>query len=315
MGIVAYATIPILAPQHKANHVYKTLKIGSITLGGQPDANPALPIGSIFYDGHSIVRDAWAGDFDEKRAAMRLQSVNKAAEQCGLTTGVDIVAASEEAMEKYIEFVVPRTPLPIMINGSEAEVRIAGLRKCQELDVLDRVIYASLNEDTEPEELEALQKVRPAGVMVLAANVMNPTPEGAVEMMEETLLPMLAKIGVDVPIVDVGVMDPPSIGLSLRSVRLIKETYGFPAGGAFSNAVFTWPGLRERGRDALNATLVASAAMFRAYGGDFLHYGIVEKAAVVTQAVAACEVYLGYAAQAYDGATLSKPHPIQHMFK
>lgn len=286
-----------------------------MTLGGQPDSHPAFPIGSIFYDGHSIVHNPWVGEFDEASAEKRLQRVNEASQTCGLITGVDIVAASEEAMERYIEFVIPRTSLPFMINGSEAEVRLAGLRKCGELGVLDRVIYASLTEDTEPEELAALQEIRPAAVMVLAANVENPTPAGSVEIMEELLLPMLAKIRVDVPIVDVGVMDPPSIGLSLRAVRLIKETYGFPVGGAFSNAVFTWPGLRKRGRDALNATLTASATIFRAYGADFLHYGIIEKVQIVTQAVAACEVYLGYAAQTYDDATLSKPHPIQHMFK
>jgi tetrahydromethanopterin S-methyltransferase subunit H len=286
-----------------------------MTLGGPSDSHPAFPVGSIFYDGHSIVRDPWAGEFDAGRAETLLQRVNAVSQMCGLTTGVDIVAASEEAIEKYIEFVVPRTSLPLMINGSEAEVRIAGLRKCQDIGILNRTIYASLTEDTEPEELDALQEIRPAAVIVLAANVENPSPEGSIEIMEELLLPMLAKIGVDVPIVDVGVMDPPSIGLSLRAVRLIKETYGFPAGGAFSNAIFTWPGLRERGRDALNATLTASAAIFRAYGGDFLHYGIVEKVAIATQAVAACEVYLGYAAQMYDHVALSDPHPLQYMFK
>jgi tetrahydromethanopterin S-methyltransferase subunit H len=295
--------------------VYKTLEIGNVTLGGVPDSNPAFPVGSIFYGGHSIVSDPWDGEFNEERAETLIQHVNAASERCGMPSGIDIVSASEVAIGKYIEFVTARTDQPFMINSSEAEVRMAGLRKCQELGVFDRVIYASLTEDTEPEELELLKEIRPAAVMVLAANVENLTPKGSVEIMEDLLLPMLEEINVEVPIVDVGVMDPPSIGLSLRSLRLLKETYSFPVGGAFSNAIFTWPGLRDRGRDALNATLVASATLFRAYGGDLLHYGIIEKAAIVIQAIATCEVYLGYTAQMFDGVDLSNPHPLQYMLK
>ena len=291
------------------------LVVGPWKGGGPAEHSPALAIGSIFYDNNSLVHDPFTGDFDEERAARHVQRVTDLSTRYAVPGAVDIIAASPEAMVRYLEFVASHTPLPLMVNGTEAEVRIAGLEKAAALGILDRLIFASLMEDTDPAEIAALKRHRPAAIMVLVANVADPTPEGAATMLREQFLPILEEIGVPVPIVDVGAMDPPSIGVACRMIRRVRGEFGYPAGCAFSNAIYTWPGLREEGKAAVELALAVSLTYCRSAGAEFLHYGPIEKASVAFRAAAISEVFLGYAGVVCDGAELESPHPIETMFR
>ena len=259
---------------------FHVLKIGDTTIGGPMGATTGLAVGSIFYDKHSLVADPFAGEFDENRAAELVDRVNKLSKRYGVQMAFDIIAASPEAMERFLEFVSARTNLPLFINATEAEARMAGLEAAAKLGILNRVIYASLNEDTEDEELELLSRQRPAAVMILASDVSNPTPEGSCEMIENYYHPMLKEIGVEAPIVDLGTMDPPSIGLNIRQIQAVRERFGYPAGCAFSNCFPQWTSVSQLGREWVNLSLATALVACRAAGGDYLHYGIIEKAAV-----------------------------------
>ena len=196
---------------------YHPIKIGDMTIGGPFGSKTGLAVGSIFYDKHSIVTDSFTGEFDLHRAEALVHRVNALSERYGVQMGFDVIASTAEAMEKFLEFVGSRTRLPLLINATEAEVRLAGLDAAAKLGVLRQCIYASLNEDTEGSELESLARQPPATVMVLASDIGNPTPEGTCDMLESFFHPMLKEIGVTAPIVDVGTMDAPSIGLNLAS--------------------------------------------------------------------------------------------------
>lgn len=294
---------------------YHEIKIGDATIGGPLGSHTGLLVGSIFYDKHSLVADAFEGSFDEEKAAKLIDRVNGLAERYGVQMAFDVIAASPEAMEKFIEFVVPRTTLPFMINASEADVHIAGLECADRLGVLGRVIFASLNEDTEDQIIEALGKHKPACVMVLANDVGNPTPEGSCEMIENLFRPMLDEIGVEAPLVDLGAMDPPSVGISMRGISAVRQQFGYPAGCAFSNCFPQWTGLRDLGREWVNLSLTTALVACRAAGGDFLHYGIIEKAAMAAHVGGSAEVFYGFAAQELDGHQLPKGHALLKMFK
>lgn len=278
-------------------------------------ATTGLVVGSIFYDKHSLVSDPFAGEFDENRAAELIDRVNNLSKRYGVQMAFDIVAASPEAMERFLEFVSARTTLPLFINATEAEARMAGLEAATKLGILNRSIYASLNEDTEDEELELLGRQRPAAVMILAADVSNPTPEGSCEMIENYYQPMLKEIGVEAPIVDLGTMDPPSIGLNIRQIQAVRERFGYPAGCAFSNCFPQWTSVRQLGREWVNLSLAAALVACRAAGGDYLHYGIIEKAAVAAHVSATAEVFYGFAVQELDGYKLPEGHALRNMFK
>lgn len=293
----------------------REVHVGDTVIGGPFGAHTGLLVGSIFYDGHSLVGDALAGTFDEDRAGTLVGRIEDLGRRYGVQMALDVIAASPESMSRCLEFVARRSVLPMLINATEPEVRIAGLEAADDLGVLDRCIFASLNEDTADEELEALSAHRPAGVMVLACDVIDPTPESTCRLLDERYLPMLGQIGVDVPIVDTGVMDPPSVGLAIRSIEAVRQRYGFPAGCAFSNAFPQWSAIRALGRPWSDISLASALVACRAAGADFLHYGIVERAAVAAHAAGTVEVFYGYAARELDGEVLPEHHPIRAMFR
>jgi tetrahydromethanopterin S-methyltransferase subunit H len=291
------------------------LTIGNATIGGPLGSRPGLLVGSLFYDKHSVVKDAFAGEFDEERAGVLLRKASAAAQRTGVQIAIDVIAASAEAITRFLPFVAEHCSLPMMINASEAEVHIAGLEIAAKHDFLDRCIFASLNMDTEDDELAALKKYRPAAVMIMANDGADPTPEGCCQFIEDFYLPMLEDIGVSAPIVDLGTMDPPSVGLCLRGIAAVRQRFGFPAGCAFSNCISQWTGLRELGREYTNYSLGAALVACRAAGGDFLHYGLIEKTTSIAHIAGSAEVFYGFAAQELDGVTLANGHPLLKMFK
>jgi tetrahydromethanopterin S-methyltransferase subunit H len=293
----------------------RELTIGDTTIGGSLGSRTGLLCGSIFYDKHSIVSDAFAGEFDATRAAFLLDRVSMLSDRYGVQMAIDVIAASADAMGKFLPFVSERTSLPMMINASEAEVRIAGLEVASQLGVLNRCIFASLNQDTEDAEFDALRKYRPAAVMIMANDGVDPSPDGCCSMVESFYRPMLDDIDVEVPIVDLGAMDPPSVGICMRGITAIRERFGYPAGCAFSNIFSQWTGLKELGKEWVNLSLGASLVACRAAGGDFLHYGLIEKAPVAAHVAGSAEVFYGFGAQELDGHRLPQGHALLKMFK
>ena len=293
----------------------RQLTIGNATIGGPLGSRSGLLVGSIFYDKHSVVKDAFEGAFDEERAGALLKTATLAARRNGVQIVIDVIAASATAVAQFLPFVAENCPLPMMINSSEAEVHIAGLEVAAKLGVLDRCIFASLNMDTEDDELAALKKYRPAAVMIMANDGADPTPEGCCSFIEDFYLPMLDDIGVDAAIADLGTMDVPSVGLCLRGISAVRERFGFPAGCAFSNCVSQWTGLHELGREYVNYSLGAALVACRAAGADFLHYGLIEKTKAMAHVAGSAEVFYGFAAQELDGAVLPEGHALRAMFK
>jgi tetrahydromethanopterin S-methyltransferase subunit H len=293
----------------------REITIGNATIGGPLGSRSGLLVGSLFYDKHSVVKDPFEGEFDAERAGALLNTATRAASRNGVQVAIDVIAASATAISKFLPFVAENCPLPMMINSSEAEVHIAGLEVASKLGVLDRCIFASLNMDTEDDELAALKKYRPAAVMIMANDGADPTPEGCCDFIESFYLPMLEDIGVDTAIADLGTMDPPSVGLCMRGISAVRERFGFPAGCAFSNCISQWTGLRELGREYVNYSLGAALVACRAAGADFLHYGLIEKTKAVTHIAGSAEVFYGFAAQELDGATLPQGHALLKMFK
>jgi tetrahydromethanopterin S-methyltransferase subunit H len=286
------------------------LQIGAARIGGPFGSNTSLLCASIFYKKHSVVSDAVAGKFDSEKAGRLLDRATMFGERYGVQMAIDVIAASEAAVEKFLAFTAARTRLPIMIGATEADIRVAGLKAADRLGVLNRCIFASLSEGTEVHELDALGRHRPAAVMVLASDPSDPTPEGSCTMVENFFHPMLREIGVETPIVDLGVTDPPSVGIAMRGITAVRTRFGYPAGCAFSNCLPRWTGLKALGKSWVNLSLGASLVACRAAGADFLHYGPIEKADVMAHAAASAEVFYGFAAQELDGQRLPEGHAL-----
>ncbi|AJE48678.1 tetrahydromethanopterin S-methyltransferase subunit H family protein [Celeribacter indicus] len=293
----------------------KPVRIGNCVVGGPLGSHTGLAVGSIFYDNHSIVEDAFKGSFNAEKAAGLIDRVNGLARRHGIQMAFDVIGSDPDAFCKFIDFTADRTDLPLLLNATEAEVRIAGLEFAAKKGILNRAIFASLNEDTEDEEIEALGRHKPAAVMILANDVGDPTPEGSIEMIRSHFRPMLDEIGCDSPIVDLGVMDAPSVGIAMRGIQAVREEFGYPAGCAFSNCFPQWTGLNSLGKDYVNLSLATAMVCCRMAGGDFLHYGIIEKSRAMAHALGSAEVFLGFAAMELDGQQLPEGHALLKMFK
>ena len=291
------------------------IRIGDVVIGGPLGSRTGMLVGSIFYDRHSIVTDAFAGDFDRERAGALLDRVTGLSQRYGVQMAVDVIATSARAIERFLPFVSARTHLPMMINAAEGEVRVAGLEAAGDLGVLDRCIFASLSSRTEDFELDALRTHRPAAVMILANDGITPTPDASCEMIDRCFRPMLDEIGVEAPIVDAGTVDPPSVGINLRTIQAVRERYGYPAGCAFFNCFPRWTGLRELGREWVDLSLGVALVACRGAGADFLHYGLIERAPVAAHAAATAEVFFGSAALQVDGHRLPEGHALDKMLE
>ncbi|MCL6285962.1 tetrahydromethanopterin S-methyltransferase subunit H [Ruegeria sp. 2012CJ41-6] len=293
----------------------KPVQIGKYTVGGPLGSHTGLAVGSIFYDNHSIVEDAFAGVFNEEKAAALIDRVNGLAVRYGIQMAFDVIGADPDAFCKFIDFTSDRTDLPLLLNATEAEVRVAGLEFAAKKGILGQSIFASLNEDTEDEEIEALGNHKPASIMILANDVTEPNPQGSVDLIKNYFHPILKEIGCESPIVDLGVMDAPSVGIAMRGITAVREEFGYPAGCAFSNCFSQWTGLSSLGREHVNLSLAASMICCRMAGGDFLHYGIIEKSRMMAHALGSAEVFLGFAAKELDEYNLPEGHALLKMFK
>jgi tetrahydromethanopterin S-methyltransferase subunit H len=98
---------------------FQVLQIGDTVIGGPIGVATGLAVGSIYYDNHSVLKDAFSGEFNQSRAEALVAQVNRASRRYAVQMAFDVIAAFPEAMEKFLEFVGSRTNLPLLINSTD----------------------------------------------------------------------------------------------------------------------------------------------------------------------------------------------------
>ena len=83
----------------------KIFEIGDIKIGGQLGELPTVLIGSLFHEGHKIVKDRKLGIFDKRRAERLIKVQEEMSEKTGVPCMLDVVAENPEVLIKYIDFV------------------------------------------------------------------------------------------------------------------------------------------------------------------------------------------------------------------
>lgn len=263
-------------------------------MGGEPGEAPTLMMGTIFYDGHDIVEDQSKGAFDRQKAKELIELQAHWSQITGLPCCLDVVASTPEAMENYLEFVIDEFDGPIMVDGSDAKVKIAGVRFLASKNLSDKVIYNSVSQDTTDQELETIQE---CGVKVAIALVMNSldfSAAGKIELItsEDGVVAKAKKYGVEKILIDPGVIDLPSIGTVKEVMEKAKEL-GYLSGSGVHNALSTWKGLKTKiGKDFKPAAKAVVNALSTAWNGDFVLYGPISDAPIVFPAVAMVDAIL-----------------------
>ena len=285
----------------------KTFKIGNVEIGGRLGEIPTVMIGSIFYHGHKIVENEAQGVFDKDKALSLINRQDELSDITGNPSMVDVVCASPEALEKYLDFVSGATESPIMMDVPTAEMKITGLEYIKESGLIDRIVYNSLTPKHTELELKKIAEVRLKSAILLTMSFKDLTSKGRVTAARE----ILAAVGnlIEKPLIDTCVLDIPSLGFACRSILQLKDELGFPVGCGAHNAISTWRGLKTKmDKRAVEPCTASACVLAVAVGADFILYGPIETADYLFPAVAMTDASYGQIAieQGYD---LGKKHP------
>jgi len=264
----------------------KTFDIGGVKVGGYPGERPTVLAGTVFYHGHKVLLDDGVGGFDPEAAERVIRNQDEWSQKTGNPCMLDVVGDSPEAMCKHLEFAARVSQAPLLIDGTTTDVRLAGLKYAAQAGLIDRVVYNSVQPETQDDELQAIQDAGVTSAILLTYYLLDFTAAGRVESVRQ-LLPRLEQAGIRKLMVDTCFLDLATYGQACQALFEIKDEFGLPAGGGVHNAVATWKGLKKKlGGEAKDACVAAACASAVAIGGDFLLYGPVEDAKYIFPAVA-----------------------------
>jgi tetrahydromethanopterin S-methyltransferase subunit H len=301
----------------KEQYIYN---IGRIRIGGTRGENPTVLAGTIFYSGHKIVEDAKKGTFDQDLAEELVNLQDEVSEETGIPSIVHIFSESEEAIGKYMDFIVGITEAPIIIDSTNASVRIAGLEHAQEIGVQDRCIYNSINISITDEELKKLKALQHDCAIVLAFNPQDSTVSGkravlesGIGELEQGLLSLSEELGVTKPLIDTAITAMGAGAGSAAAFTFVsKILYGHPVGSGIHNGPSSWPWLKQykkKNRTAYKSCDVASSLIVQVLGADYILYGPIGSAPQVFPIVAMGEVFAAEAAKQEFGLEPVAGHP------
>jgi len=291
-----------------------------VKVGGQPGEYPTVLIGSIFYDRHRIVSDANKGEFDRVRAESLIKKQEKLSDKTGSPFMLDVVGSTAEALMKYAEFVCEITEAPFLLDGPSATVRIPVTKYAVEVGLKERIIYNSIDNTIKQEEIEAIKELGIKAAVLLAHNPRKLWPEGRLEILkgytnQTGLLEAAKKACVTNLLVDVSVLDMASIGLATKSIYLVKQELGLPAGCGPANATTTWKKVRREyapyGFPVCNASACTTTQIM---GANFVLYGPVEQAEAVFPACAMTDALIAYSNRRCGIRPKVKNHPLFKIF-
>jgi len=289
-------------------------EICGLKIGGQPGVNPTVGIPSIFFSGHSIVKDEVKGVFKEKTAEKLVQRLEELKDQTGIPYILDVVGNHAEALTRYVDWVAEKTEVPFLIDGITADVRLPVARHCSEVGLGDRAIYNSISPDYTEAEISALEDLDLETCVLLTFDKRVMSAEGRIEMLEKDLLPAAKRAGFRKFLVDTMVLDVPSIGTASKACFMVKERLGLPTGCGASNATTQWTRVRSD-RDVYRSAHVAATITSVVLGADFVMYGPIGYAPWVTWAIAAVDAFSAYQNR-WEYRTRPAPgHPLTKIFR
>ena len=297
----------------------RILEIGDIKVGGQPGELPTVLIGSLFHDGHRIVKDRRLGLFDKQEAERLINMQLEISDRTGVPCMLDIVGETPKALIKYIDFISGITDSSFLINGPEMSVRVEAANYVMEIGLQDRAVYNSINYTLGEGEINAIKETGLKAAIVQAFNPRNPRPEGMLQILRRTpenegLLASALRAGIEKPLVFTPVLDVPGIGFGTRGIYLAKEEFGMPTGTAPIGVIGRWSKVEELGECAKRVCRAGAATLAQAMGADFIIYGSVAKARDIFPVCAMIDAIIAYNARNYGIRPLTKNHPLHKIF-
>jgi tetrahydromethanopterin S-methyltransferase subunit H len=290
----------------KFENKQSVFQIGKTPIGGQPGRKKTMLIGSLFYPGHSIVEDRIEGKVNRPALEEKMNGFWEAKKDTECLPALMIYADTVKAMSSYLGLVADND-LPIFLDSSTSEVKIEGAKRAMEMGIADRIVYNTLNVGSPVEEWEQVGQTGVKSAVIMAFNPRDISVKGKIYMLEngggildEGLLDLAGKYGIEKPLVDVAAMSvEQGAGAALRALFVAKAKWGLPTGCALHNAVESWDVLtsvRATDPKIFRYVDIASAVLPIMSGADFVMYGPIEYAKTVFYAAAFADQLMSQAA-------------------
>ena len=257
---------------------------GNIKLGyGKFTISPIL-IGTMFYQGQSLVDRKKETLFDESKARKRIDTHKKLADQYKLSGLVEISAVTPDAMVKYLNFYLDHYGPPFVLGGS-FEARIAGIEHLNDRGINpEDYIYNSVSNLKNVKETEILQKnrIKSVVVLILGSNNMRSSQRYAYITEKNqpgnlNIIDGLKKLGIEKIWIDGGVIDIESFSHILETQQIVSSTLKLPVGTAPTLFLFRYSSPRLNKKFHTKARK-ASVMFIASWYSNFIFYGAIEDA-------------------------------------
>ncbi|MFX0031510.1 MAG: hypothetical protein ACFE8E_05400 [Candidatus Hodarchaeota archaeon] len=258
---------------------YKNFKLGF----GNFNLPPVL-IGTMFYQGQSIVERKNSQNFNKEKAKKRIQNQQDLSNQYKIPNLIEISADNPDSMIKYLEFFLDNFEPPFVLGGS-IEARISGVEYLIERGVKpEEFIYNTISNLKNNKECDLIKnyKITNLVVLILGSNNMTSTQRFnyLVEKSQSdnsSLLEGIRKLGVERIWIDGGLFDIESLAHILETQQLISTSLKLPVGTAPNLFLYKYssPRLNLKFHTRYRR---ASIMFIASWFSNFIFYGAIEDA-------------------------------------
>jgi tetrahydromethanopterin S-methyltransferase subunit H len=265
--------------------MHKSIKIGrDIQLGCGHFSLPPVLIGTIFYDGETIISRNHPEQFNEQKAKKRIDRHIQLASKYKIPGLIEISASDPKAMKYYLEFYLENYKTPFVLGGT-FDTRAAGVRYLEEQGIkTDEYVYNTISNLKRSQEVELLKKYNIKSLVVLIIGSENMTSTQRYAYLTEktqhgniSILEGLKNIGVENILVDGGVINLESLAHILETQKLVSESLNLPVGTAPNLVLFKYssPRLNKKFHTRFRR---ANIMAFATWYSNFIFYGAIEDA-------------------------------------
>ncbi|MBY9017669.1 MAG: hypothetical protein KGD66_02455 [Candidatus Lokiarchaeota archaeon] len=245
---------------------------------------PPVLIGTMFYQGQTIVERDDPTKFNVEKAKKRILKQKSLAKQYKIPDLLEISAVTPEAMLKYLEFYLDHFEPPFVLGGT-FEARSAGLEYLLERGIKStEFIYNAISNLKNNTEMDLLKKhkIQTAVVLVLASPNMTSTQRYAYITEKNqpdniNIIDGLKKLGVERIWIDGGVINLESLAHIIETQQLISTSLKLPVGTASNLFLFKYssPRLNKKFHTRYRR---ASIMFMTTWFSNFIFYGPIEDA-------------------------------------
>jgi tetrahydromethanopterin S-methyltransferase subunit H len=265
-------------------NVSKFYSYGDVKLEyGSFDLPPIL-IGTMFYQGQTLVDRKNSEIFDKNKALKRINTQISLSNKYKVPNLIEISATSPKSMIKYLEFYLDNFNPPFVLGG-DFESRIAGIEYLNEHGIRpDQYIYNTISNLKNKTELEFIEKYKiiSAVVLILGSENMTSTQRfeyiaGKNQPNNMSIVEGLKNLGVEKIWIDGGVINLESLAHILETQRLISTSLYLPVGTAPNLFLFQYSSPRLNLK--FHTRFRRASIMFIAtWYSNFIFYGPIEDA-------------------------------------